>query len=92
MNSHEPMPAERSAAYLYMHRKWPTAHSMRWEGKCDNCKKLTLYSAVSHLDEKVAHYPAYKDKGNEPCGYFCVKCGWGNAGSRPVADAGEDGE
>jgi hypothetical protein len=83
MSHHTPTPAERSAALNYMLRIWPTAHSMRYEGKCPDCKQRTLWSCQLPSDK------SYTDKQGvemEHCGFFCARerCRFGNAGSRPV--------
>jgi hypothetical protein len=55
---------------------WPQAFSIRYEGKCDCCHAATLYTFQLFGDLPGG------DNGKEQCGYFCVACGFSNAGSR----------
>lgn len=82
--NHTPTQSERSAALTYALRHWKSAHSLRYSGKCPSCKRWTEWSVQIEGDHP-------RGENEETCGYFCTSCGWGNAGSRPVADeAGED--
>ena len=64
--------------------KWqPEAIHIRLEGKCDNCKRSGGF--VSYQLQKFIDQPL-RDDGYENCGYYCVHCGWGNAGARKVEE------
>lgn len=61
--------------------KWPTAvrTSIRAEGKCPNCKQAgqVSFQLPSDWDLPIKN-------GKEFCGFWCCRCGWGNAGSREI--------
>ena len=69
------------AVVAWVRRQFPSAvrATIRAEGKCPDCKRAGLVSLQlpSDWDRPV------KD-GMESAGFFCVLCGWGNAGSREI--------
>ena len=79
-----PTQAERSAALTYARKRWHSAHSLRYSGKCPSCKQRTEWSCQIDGD-----HPRGKDE--ETCGYFCTSCRWSNAGSRPIDNDELDG-
>lgn len=77
MTDHRPTQAQREAAYSFMIKRWPDAHSLRWEGKCPACKRWFQWSYVTDHDKP-------RGTNEMTCGFFCSNCKWGNGGSRPV--------
>lgn len=60
--------------------KWqPLAVRIRFEDRCAirGCKGITLSYQTPHDDR-----PRGPDR--ETCGYWCSRCDFGNAGSRPI--------
>lgn len=82
MTDHTPTRDERQRAWDYIRSKHKDAHSMRFEGKCHSCKKQSLWSFADKFTKERTNRDGVVE---ETCGYVCRNCGWGNAGSRPVA-------
>lgn len=66
---------------------WPDAYSCRYEGKCDSCKRPGLWSFKLRRD--MAKLPTEWAKRldrefKEQCGYYCMSCGFSNAGARDI--------
>ena len=56
----------------------PEAYSIRdVEEKCPGCRKMGGFKSYLTGRERVTD-----KEGKELCGYYCEKCGWGNAGNR----------
>ncbi len=81
--TYTPTQDEREAAYGYIRGKWHDAHSMRFEGKCHQCKRQSMWSFADKFTKERTNRDGEVE---ETCGYVCVKCRWSNAGSRPVVD------
>jgi len=78
----KPTPSERSAALTKIRRKWKTAEDIRFGGKCPACRRPGLWSfTLPQYNTTRVTAAGIKE---ENCGYYCILCGWGNAGSRPV--------
>jgi hypothetical protein len=57
--------------------KWqPEAAHIRFQGRCHQCRCEFLLSYQTALDYDRGQH-------EETCGYYCPRCGWGNAGARP---------
>lgn len=60
--------------------RWqPAARGIRFEGKCDNCRRSKLY-----LSYQLPGDVAEVGSDYEPCGFYCPSCGFGNGGARRV--------
>jgi hypothetical protein len=71
----------RVAIDIFRLRHWqPKATDIRFEGRCDSCGSKGLYSY--RLPNDAEHV-----LGGQACGYWCGRCGWANAGSRPIRKA-----
>lgn len=55
----------------------PKAIALRYEGKCDVCRRDGYLSYIHPDFVKV-------DGDYEDCGWFCHRCGFSNAGAREV--------
>lgn len=62
-----------------VHRAFPKAvrSTIRAAGRCPNCKRAGQVSFQFPEDWDIE-----PRKGEERCGYYCVACGWANAGWR----------
>lgn len=59
--------------------KWqPLAEAIRFETDA-HCKGAYFLSYQLPGDKHIVR----SDPAQESCGYYCPRCGWGNAGSRP---------
>lgn len=66
----------------------PEAIYIRLEmDRCPDCKRSGGFVSYQ-LPEDLPGGERYTERndGHEGCGFYCVKCGWGNAGSRKVSD------
>jgi hypothetical protein len=56
----------------------PKAHNIQFDVCHCRSKALMLSYQLGHGREEA------RENGTEGCGFWCAKCGWGNAGSREV--------
>lgn len=85
---------KQTADHAFNDRQWairkllaefPNALRIRFAGKCDGCKNKYCFMSFQLPDD----VGVVRSEGEEYCGYYCVSCGWGNAGGRPVRKAGK---
>jgi hypothetical protein len=78
VNLDEAGPKKRAVILLL--RFQPAAIRIRFEYQCPQrgcrCEYFLSYQ-LPHLDK-------LRGKDEETCGFYCPRCGWGNAGSRPI--------
>jgi hypothetical protein len=71
----------RAAAVARIHREWPEADEIRFEGMCPDCKRPdTLWSFQRPLLDTT------RGDDEETCAYWCSRCAFSQAGSRPSLD------
>lgn len=71
-------------------RQFPQATDIRGPMKCDSCKAQNALFTYVNANEPIQVRPARDGGTDEACGYFCVVCRWGNAGSREYTGGDDD--
>jgi hypothetical protein len=59
---------------------WPRAYAIEGPEKCPSCSCQSEYSFLLPGFDDIRPDGTY-----QTCGFWCARCGWSNAGARPIS-------